>query len=139
MTNGVHSVTADVGVLVSSDASGDCHKKHMLSTKYHVGCCEWEELHSREVSDGGLCCISHTMQKCGMLSSEQLAHMPVRQCTSACTSPRTGVHFLHHKQMLDNAVCGRRPNVSESSYRLTAHHYSDYAHSAHLSGVVLPM
>lgn len=86
----------------------------MLSTK-HVGCCEQEALQSREVSDGGLCCITYTMQKCTMLSSEQLAHMPVRQCTSACTWPRNGVHSLHHKQILDNAMCGRRPNVSRAA------------------------
>ncbi len=82
----------------------------MLSTKYHVGCGEQEELHSREVSDGGLRYISHTKQTCGMLSSEQLAHNPVRHSTSSCTCSRNGVQCLHHANS-GNVMCGRQPNV----------------------------
>jgi len=82
----------------------------MLSTRCHRGCCDQEELHSREVSDGGLCCISQTMQTCAVMTSEQLANMPARDCTSGCTCSRNGVHFLHHTY-LDNAMCGRQPNV----------------------------
>ncbi len=78
----------------------------MLSTTYHVGCCEQEELHSREVSDGGLCCIT----QCAMLSAEQLAHMPARRSTSACTCPGNGVRCLHHTHM-DHVMCGRQPRV----------------------------
>ena len=100
----VHSPTAVIAeLLICSAAYGECHKMRMLSTKYHVGCCEQEALQSREVSDVGLCYISDTMRTCAMLT-------PVRQFTFSCTCFRDGVRCLHHAH-LGNEMCGRQPRV----------------------------